>query len=208
MNHRTIPIEDYQKLPASVTDIKQGCRDHNRKFDFYCLFHNEPCCVSCVSEKHGNCQKLKSLQEVVEDVKSSASFTDLEDRVQDIRDLIDIMITEKQDNKESLRLQKNKMITEVQNVRKIIHNHLDKLQTDLLDKLENEEKNQSKSIDSFIEKLFEMHKHVEEIYNDLNKTKQHASDFQAFLCIYKWNQTIEKEEKHWMSWRTNQMMMS
>ncbi|CAC5423742.1 unnamed protein product [Mytilus coruscus] len=107
-NHQPIPIDDYQKLPSSVADMKQGCKVHNRKLEFYCLIHNEPCCLSCVSQKHDTCKTLKPLSEVVEAVKSSAAFEDLEERTKDISELICNLIKDKQDNKARIEFQKKK----------------------------------------------------------------------------------------------------
>ncbi|XP_052082878.1 uncharacterized protein LOC127720341 [Mytilus californianus] len=205
-NHKIIPIKDYQQLPISVAAIKQKCIRHSLKFDFYCVIHNEPCCVSCVAEIHGTCQKLKPLSEVVGGVKSSAAFTDLEDRTKDISAVIGDLIREKQNNRASFGVQKNKILSEVQNFRTAINNHLLKLENDLLDKLDNMEKKQNGNIDSFIEKLSEMRNSVENINNDLEKIKIHVSNFQAFLCIHEWNNKIETEEKEWMFLQTDQTM--
>ncbi|XP_052082872.1 E3 ubiquitin-protein ligase TRIM71-like isoform X1 [Mytilus californianus] len=205
-NHQPIPIEDYRKLPSSVADITQECKVHNRELDFYCLIHNEPCCVSCVSQKHYTCKTLKPLTEVVEGVKSSAAFEDLEDRAKDISELICNLIKDKQDNKARIEFQKKRIISEVQNVRKAIIKHLDKLQLDLLDKLDNEEKEQRKRIDSFIKTISEMRTNVDQIVRDLKQIKQHASEFQAFLGIHELNTKIEKKEKDWMSFQTDQTM--
>jgi hypothetical protein len=35
-NHTTIPIEEYQKLPSYVLEIKEHCDEHHEKFDLYC----------------------------------------------------------------------------------------------------------------------------------------------------------------------------
>ncbi|XP_052082881.1 uncharacterized protein LOC127720342 isoform X1 [Mytilus californianus] len=206
--HKTIPIEDYQKLPSSVADIKQECKVHNKIFYFYCLIHSEPCCVSCVSQEHDTCKNLKPLTEVVDGVKSSAAFEDLEDRAKDISELIGNLIKNKQDNKRSLAFQKNRIISEMQNVRKTINIHLDKLEKDLLGKLDNEEKKQCKNIDSLIEKISKMGKHVDQIVNDLKQIKQHASDFQTFFGLHEWNKKIEKDEKDLMSLQSDKILDS
>ncbi|CAC5423745.1 unnamed protein product [Mytilus coruscus] len=151
-------------------------------------------------------KKLKPLSEVVGRVKSSAAFADLEDRKKDISSLIGNLITEKQNNRASLGVQKNKIISEVQNIRAAINNHLVKLEKDLLDKLDNTEKKQNENINRFIKKLSEMRRKVEIISVDLENNKQHASNFQAFLGIHEWNKIIEIEEKNWMFLQTNQIM--
>ena len=38
-NHTTIPIEEYQKLPSYVLEIKEHCDEHHEKFDLYCKEH-------------------------------------------------------------------------------------------------------------------------------------------------------------------------
>ncbi|CAC5423757.1 unnamed protein product [Mytilus coruscus] len=204
-NHTTLPIKDYQKLPSSVAAIKEKCIGHSLRFDFYCVIHNEPCCMSCVLEKHGTCQKVKPLSEVMEGVKSSAAFADLEDRTKDISALIVDLITDKQNKQANFGVQKTKIISEVQNVKAAINNHLIKLEKDLLDELDKVEKKQNENIENFIKKLSKMLKKVENICGDLEKTKQHASNFQAFLGIHEWNKRIEIEEKEWMSLQTDQI---
>lgn len=203
--HNTIPIEDYQKLLCSVAAIKQTCTDHSLKFDFYCEIHNAPCCVSCVTEAHCTCQKLKPLSEVAGGVKSSAAFVDLEDRTKDISALVGDLISEKQNNRASFGLQKSKIIFEVQNVRRTINNHLVKLEKDLFDKLDIIEKTQNSKSDNFIEKLSEMRQKIENICRDLEKTKQYASNVQVFLGIHEWNKKLEIEEKEWMSFQSDQL---
>ncbi|CAC5423743.1 unnamed protein product [Mytilus coruscus] len=153
-----------------------------------------------------SCVYSIDLNEVVGGVKSSAAFADLEDRAKDTSVLIGNLITEKQNNRESLGVQKNKIISEVQNIRAGINNHLLKLEKDLLDKLDNMEKKQNEHIESFIQKLSEMRRKVENISVDLEKTKQHVSNFQAFLGIHEWNKIIEIEEKDCMFLQTDQIM--
>ncbi|CAC5423750.1 unnamed protein product [Mytilus coruscus] len=194
-NHTTIHIKDYTKLTSSIAAIKQKCIHHNLKFDFYCLNHNEQCCVSCVVEKHGTCQKLKPLLKVVGSVKSSTAFADLEDRTKDISALIFDLIREKRHNRANFGVQKSQIISEVQNVRAAINNDLLNFEKDLLDKLDNLEKKQNVNIDSFIGKLSEMRKNIDNISGDLERTKQHASNFQAFLEFSPILKKLERDVK-------------
>ncbi len=38
-NHITIPIEEYQKLPSYVLEIKENCDEYQEKFSLYCKEH-------------------------------------------------------------------------------------------------------------------------------------------------------------------------
>ncbi|XP_052082906.1 uncharacterized protein LOC127720371 [Mytilus californianus] len=190
-----MPIEDYQELPLYITNIKLECEDHNQKLDFYCSIHNEPCCMRCVSEKHKDCRELKPLPEVVEGVKSSAAFCDLEDRVKDLRQVIDQMIKEKLDNKSNLEIQKKAIIAEVEHVRKAINKHLDTIQAEILKTLGVDVGRQADTIVCLVGKLGKLKQNVDEIATALKKAKHHASNFQTFLCVYNWNRKIDTQER-------------
>lgn len=205
-NHKTILIEDYQQLPISILNIKLECGDHNQKLDFYCSNHNEPCCTRCVSENHKDCRDLKPLPEVVEGVKSSAAFSDLEDRVKDLSQVIGQTIQEKLNIKSELEVQRNSIISEVEGARKAINIHLDKIQDKLLNNLTTNEAQQRDNIDRLVGKLSKMQNSVNEIVYAVEKTKQHASNFQTFLGVNKWIIEIENHESEWKSAQSDQSM--
>ncbi|CAC5358236.1 unnamed protein product [Mytilus coruscus] len=182
-NHKTIPIADYQELPTSIVNIKLECEDHNQKLDFYCSIHSEPCCTRCVSEKHKDCRELKPLLEVV-----------------------DGMIKEKTDNKSNLEFKKKTLIAVVERVRKAINKHLDTIQGELLSKIGENEGREGEKIDCLVSKLSKIKTKVDEIANDVEKTKQHASNFQTFLVVDKWTREIENQEKEIISAQSDQTM--
>lgn len=57
-----------------------------------------------------------------------------------------------------------------------------------------------------IGKLSKMKNNVDEVANALEKTKEHASNFQTFLCVNKWNQEIENQEREVKSAHNEQSM--
>ncbi|XP_052082907.1 uncharacterized protein LOC127720372 [Mytilus californianus] len=205
-NHKTIAIENYQELPLYIADIKLECEDHSQKLDFYCSVHSEPCCTRCISENHKDCRELKPLPEVVDGVKSSAAFVDLEDRVKDLSQVISQIIQEKLDNKSNLKGQRKTIINEVERVRKTINTHLDTIQDALLNTLGANERRQGDGIDRLVEKLGKMKANVDEIANGLEKTKNHASNFQTFLGVNKWIREIENQEREVRSAQSDQSM--
>ncbi|CAC5407373.1 unnamed protein product [Mytilus coruscus] len=204
-NHKIIPVED-KKMSISNLDSEQECNDHSRKLDFFCLKHSQPCCVTCIFEKHKRCQELKPLPEVEKGITSfDSSFANLEDRVEDIIESITSLLKEKQENKTRLEVQKNIIITKVQNIRRSINSHFNKVQQSLTEELEKEEKIQNERIDICIEKLSGILQKVDKLSSKLEQAKQHKSEFQAFLAAFEWDKTIEKEEKDWISLQTDKI---
>ncbi|CAG2190610.1 unnamed protein product [Mytilus edulis] len=205
-NHKTILIEDYQELPESITNITLECEDHNQKLDFYCSIHSEPCCTRCVSEKHKDCRELKPLPEVVDGVKSSAAFSDLQDRVNDMSQAIGQMIQDKTHNKSNLEVKKKTLIAEVERVRKAFNSHLDTKQGELLSKIGETKEREGDIIDCLLSKLSKIQAKVDEIADAVMKTKQYASNFQTFMGVNKWTREIENQEKEIIASQSDQSM--
>ncbi|VDI77909.1 Hypothetical predicted protein [Mytilus galloprovincialis] len=207
-NHKTILIEDYQELPESITKITLECEDHNQKLDFYCSIHSEPCCARCVSEKHKYCRELKPLPEVVDGVKSSAAFSELQDRVNDMSQAIGQMIQDKTHNKSNLEVKKKTLIAEVERIRKAFNSHMDTKQGELLSKIgeTKEREGEGDIIDSLLSKLSKFQAKVDEIADAVMKTKQYASNFQTFMGVNKWTREIGNQEKEIIAFQSDKSM--
>jgi hypothetical protein len=57
-NHTTISIEEYQKLPSYVLEIKGHCDEHHEKFNLYCREYECLCCIICIVETHSDCKNV------------------------------------------------------------------------------------------------------------------------------------------------------
>ncbi|CAG2235047.1 unnamed protein product [Mytilus edulis] len=76
--HQTITLDEYNNLPSFVVDIRSRCKKHDEKCDFYCKFHDDPCCVKCIKDNHKDCRDLDTLVEVLRDIKTSARVSNLD----------------------------------------------------------------------------------------------------------------------------------
>ena len=77
-NHITIPIEEYQKLPSYVLEIKEHCDEHHEKINLYCIDHERPCCRICNLENHKDCKNEAIMVEIIKNVKTTTMFTHIE----------------------------------------------------------------------------------------------------------------------------------
>ena len=46
-NHGVISIENYHKLPSSISEIGNHCEYHDMKYTHFCQHHDKPCCPDC-----------------------------------------------------------------------------------------------------------------------------------------------------------------
>ena len=79
-----ISMENYQKLPSSILSIKNRCTKHGNKYELYCSFHGDPCCVMCIRDDHRHCKELRPIHEVTENAKSSTAIAHIERDLKDI----------------------------------------------------------------------------------------------------------------------------
>ncbi|CAC5401313.1 unnamed protein product [Mytilus coruscus] len=115
--HKTIPFSDNQSLPTVVTEIKQNCVSHNEKYQLYCTKHESPICNKCVKD-HGKCGEILSLDEIVKDIKTSESFVDLEQSLDDLFENI-ILIRKCRESKiQSITDQKKKITTQIRHLKR------------------------------------------------------------------------------------------
>ncbi|XP_052085926.1 uncharacterized protein LOC127723380 [Mytilus californianus] len=189
-HHETIAIKDFQLLPDSISNIRQECEVHKEKFEFYCQIHCLPLCKLCITGQHKECNELKPLQEIVKNVKKSVAFQDLENRVKYVLEIVRKVVKVEHENKTHIEGKHAEFIDEVECVKTIVNNHLDLLKQEIFNQLTVHQEN-TKSV---IKNLNEMQSSVGEIGNELAKSKQHASDFQTFLCINEWVSKVQKYE--------------
>ena len=83
--HQTIAVEEYAQLPDFVRQVKQHCGDHGERFEYFCAWHDTPCCVKCLKSRHRSCHDyLAPLHEVVTNAKSSKDAIDMEKLTKDL----------------------------------------------------------------------------------------------------------------------------
>lgn len=60
---------DYHKLPQSMHEKSNRCKDHDKNYELYCSLHSCPFCIQCIANKHHKCQDLKPLDDILKDFK-------------------------------------------------------------------------------------------------------------------------------------------
>ena len=80
-HHVPIPIEEYRKLPIFILEVKELCEKHNEKYQMFCKSHDCLCCMKCIIEHHKECKDIDIIEDIIQDVKLSVSFDDLQQQL-------------------------------------------------------------------------------------------------------------------------------
>ncbi|CAC5413521.1 unnamed protein product [Mytilus coruscus] len=193
--HSTVSIDEYKKLPSTILEITQTCKDHNEKFQIYCNKHDCPCCKKCIVETHNKCKELIDIDDVVKDVKSSNAFVDIEHTLAEISENIKRIRKDREENLTSIKETRENVESEIKMTKLKIVSYLDKLQEDILKELIETEELESKLIHKSVTSVQQTEKDVTEYQNKIVNIKQHASDLQAFLVIKQIEHDVEEKDK-------------
>jgi hypothetical protein len=134
-NHTTIPIEEYQKLPFYVLEIKENCDEQQEKFSLYYKEHECPCCRICIVENHSDCKNVAIMETIIKKVKTSTMFTEVEYLIKEMIETISNIRQNRDTNSSAVKEQKRIIENEIQELRTQINTHIDKLQEELMKEL-------------------------------------------------------------------------
>ncbi|VDI20457.1 Hypothetical predicted protein [Mytilus galloprovincialis] len=192
--HETIGIENAQKLPNFVQDIKINCSEHDERFVFFCGDHDVPCCAECLYNTHKNCRELTPVKTIVQNIKDSSAFLDLEVFLADLLANIKNVIDDRTANLQDLSKQKTQCEEEIKTFRETINSYIDSLERDLINKLNQAFEKTDLSIKQVLNDLEARKTKVYEMQENVNSVKTIASNFQTFIAIRELAQWANKEE--------------
>ena len=192
--HTTLPIEEYQKLPSYVLEIKEHCNEHHEKFKLYCKQHGCPCCGICMVETHRDCLDVIIIENIVKDMKKSEIFNDIEELIKEMTEAIGKIRQNRETNSSVVREQKIIVENEIQGVRTKINNHLDKLQADLMKELSGVEKQNTDETRDLMVSLDEKQKELAEYQTHIVNIKKYASDLQTYIAVKQLEKDVETQD--------------
>lgn len=195
-SHEVISIENYHKIPQSVSKIVQHCTEHDRQYQNYCPMHESLCCPLCISENHNDCVGLLALENIVKTAKTSAMLDSIEDTLKDISSNMERVRRDREENLTKITDQRRKIHNEIQEERRKINEHLDKLEEQVIGNLDAEEAKIKSEIENLLENLNKKAVPIEMLQSKLSDVKLYASDLQTFLGGRTILREVEEEEMH------------
>ena len=193
--HGIISIENYKKLPQSISEIVHNCKDHEMKVTIYCPKHDTICCPICISTNHKNCVNLMAIPELIKTAKTSSIIATMEQSLRDMRHNIDIAVKDREGNLSSIRKQREHYSDEIKQIRVKINSHLDTIEQRIMGELIDVEENVKLQIDNLLTELSKRSDTIKEIQGTILALKEYASDLQTFLGSKSIEVEVEKQEK-------------
>ncbi|XP_071121929.1 uncharacterized protein [Mytilus edulis] len=200
-NHKTVPLEEYHKLPSFIANINLHCGEHDEKYQLFCKEHNAMLCRKCViSENHVECKVIVPIEDVIQNAKTSVAFTEIESSFQETKENLKLILEDRQKNVSSLSDSKQKLQSEISAIRRQINQHLDKIQDHFIADLNKTVENSTQQIQSFIASLTNTQREIKECIEDVENIKKYATDMQTFLVIKQLENKLNETENEILLW--------
>ncbi|CAC5358182.1 unnamed protein product [Mytilus coruscus] len=195
-DHKTMSTIDYHMLPKLMLEISSQCRDHKKKFELYCSFHDCPCCVTCITDQHKKCQEMKPLSDILMQVKSSASVQLFEKDLKNVKENFEEIIKYLNSRINTSNSQKTIAAEQIRSMRKSIDDFLNKLEQEILDDLESKQTQLKSKMDTLIQHLKTQENQISQLQSEFSKMIQYATELQMYVGLREVEKTTSKAAKY------------
>ncbi|CAC5417660.1 unnamed protein product [Mytilus coruscus] len=178
--HTIISSVEYKQLPALILEFSNWCDEHEKKYDFFCHFHDTAGFVTCIKDQHKECRDLSPLDDVIKGIKSSATVNKVKTELQNLNDNV-VMIASHLDSRLiALEKQKVQCFEEIQRTRKSVNDHLDKIEKRILDDLDSGLFKIKSKLEKMLNELKSTKTKINNLQNDFPKMMEFATDLQTY----------------------------
>lgn len=109
-----------------------NCNEHPKLLlNFYCSSHDVICCENCKSELHSACPEIQTIKEVSKGINDRELLPDLFTRMAEAKESLTVTTDRLEDNISTLSRQFDNISLNIQNARRTINEHFDKVESKL-----------------------------------------------------------------------------
>ncbi|CAC5389201.1 TRIM25 [Mytilus coruscus] len=177
-HHQLISIAD--RIKTDQLKINRMCDEHKKTFGYFCSQHDKILCLKCVQLHHSSCD-ISDLIDASNGAKTSTALSDVETTIHELLKNLELNIKKCNEADEDLKLQKEKVVTEVKIFREKVNNQLNILQDTLLKELTSCYKNHQLKLNDYKHRFLQQQKSLLQHKDKTITLKTLASDTQTFI---------------------------
>lgn len=195
-NHIVISVDNFRKIPKFVQDFNFSCPEHDESFVLYFDTHDKPCCAYSCHNAHTRCRNSTPLHTLIKNIKESSSLADLVTTISDLTKYLTNISEDRSKNLQDLVEQKNRIEMKIKTTKEAFNTCLDKLEADLLDKLQKTFIEQELQIQNILKDIELRKSKISEMKENVTIVKSIASQFQIFMVMREFTHIANMVETH------------
>lgn len=193
-SHDVLPFEGRESIPEMLDQVQHTCLQHDRKFEFYCSDHQEPCCIRCISQNRKGYQNVCPINEVIENVKSSIAINHIEEGIDGMILKMEKIIQKKKEADHIFEGQVNTSKQDVTDLRKCLEKKLDDICKILYAEIDEDRLAYCEEMSGKMDILKERLKNMRALKSSLILAKENGTNLQIFLCLGVFEESLSKQE--------------
>ncbi|XP_052076755.1 tripartite motif-containing protein 55-like [Mytilus californianus] len=112
------------------------CTEHDDKsLEYFCIKHEKPCCILCKRKYHRHCCEVEKVEDVIDDTKLASITEDFLSGIEEHKNRLTKVANNERCNLRDLEIIKDTCTADLKNTRIAIEEHLDILQNDVEQKM-------------------------------------------------------------------------
>lgn len=179
--HHFCTLQEYEMLESHPFKVPMRCATHNKKYDAYCLSHERPCCIICVTSSHGKCTGVVAFDDALKGFNSKVAMADLGERLENITVNIENFLQNREKMLLDLGHQKESIAKTISDKRRVIDEYLDNIEDRLRQDLASKYTKCLEEINVQTEQIKKRLNKIDEIKKNFEQVKEKKSDLQMFL---------------------------
>lgn len=187
--------QDIDSLSSSIFSESKFCPVHSKNnLTYFCSKHDGLLCRICVSESHLGCEPLMLIEEAAVGVKNGSALSDLENRIDNLFNVLEKIEEKTNQSLENLEKKRNKIKREISDIKDELLGQISILEEKLIDDLDmkynacREEIMSGAFSQIYIEE-------VKSMKNNLQLVKQYISDVHLFQAVKYIDVIVGKHEQ-------------
>lgn len=195
LSHYITNIQELSCIPKDTNIQLRFCDNHpEKKYDFYCVFHDAVCCQTCILESHRTCEHVSLIDDVSDGIKSSALVEDVYKAVSSLLRTLDVVIENRKTNKESIYSQETTIKASIVKLKQCLLQHVETLEKSLLSDLAKLKDETVSQLDAEISEAKSLSENWQKTKLEYDFNIKHGSNSQLFRLVEKLKSQISEEE--------------
>ncbi|XP_052771546.1 uncharacterized protein LOC128211144 [Mya arenaria] len=177
-------------------DVLERCEIHPGKaVELVCVDHDQLCCHGCVAVNQRQCSSIQHIPDVAQGIREDPMFTQLPQKVADLRKQLENMQDARKKNGAALRKTRAVIVDEIRTLRKKINEILDRMEKTTVQELDDLIAKQVMSIQKDIDLCTQMDEDMKSLIDAIENEKKTLANPPCTLDVRSVKISLRRQKK-------------
>ncbi|XP_062590651.1 uncharacterized protein LOC134252241 [Saccostrea cucullata] len=185
-DHGPVSITKVTREPTTLWEGQNmQCTRHKENLNLFCNDHQVLACPTCVAVEHRRCLRVMTSEDYAKELKSTEELDRVVQQYSECLQSLDDIVQENLRQSTHITNRKQEIVSKIKECRRQINSHLDDIQNNFLDKLNETHREEVDKIDNQVREIKILQSAVENSKKMVEATITYGGDSQLLSTILK-----------------------